>query len=185
MKYLLAISFKIFYFLLLAANKEVDWWERVKYYCKGVSAFVAGSFIIGAITDWYADEKLFTAGLTFIVFANAAFGGFVHWKKLGDFDWEDLLKKTITMIVVVWLSYVVFEIIISAARPEVVASGFRSALQVATLAYPGAKILKNIHIYSNGEHPPQWIMKKLYNFEKNGDLKAFLETNDKDDETNA
>ena len=81
------------------------------------------------------------------------------------------------MIVVVWLSYIVFEIIISAARPEVVASGFRSALQVATLAYPGAKILKNVHIYSNGEHPPQWIMKKLYNFEKNGDLKAFLETN--------
>lgn len=52
---------------------------------------------------------------------------------------------------------------------------FRVVLQMTTLIYPLSKILKNIFIISKGEHPPEWIMKRIYNFQENGDLSAFLE----------
>ena len=36
------------------------------------------------------------------------------------------------------------------------------------------KPLKNIFILSEGEHPPKWLMQRIYNFQNNGDLKEFM-----------
>lgn len=47
-------------------------------------------------------------------------------------------------------------------------------LQVATAIYPASKCLKNCYVLSNGKFPPEWLMNKVYNFEKTGNLKDFV-----------
>jgi hypothetical protein len=92
------------------------------------------------------------------------------------FDWEKLLYKTVKMLLIISGVYFVLQGIISPVGENIVTVGFKATFQVATLLYPGAKILKNLFILSKGEHPPKWIMQKVYNFQANGDLKAFLTT---------
>lgn len=139
------------------------------------------SFIIASLTNWYIEYQGFTILVVSFVFINASIGGVMHWKKLGDFSWEQLLLKTSIMILVIALTYFVLEGIISTAGGGNIVNAFRASCQVATLLYPGMKIIKSMFILSNGEHPPQWLMERLYNFKKNGDLKQFLTRNENDD----
>ena len=63
---------------------------------------------------------------------------------------------------------------------------FRVTIQIITLLYPTSKVLKNVYIITDGKYPPEFLMNKLYNFEKNGDLNGFFKTkgNEKDNSTN-
>lgn len=80
------------------------------------------------------------------------------------------------MISVLLITYVGLEMILIVARKNMVTDAFRVALQVATLMYPLSKVFKNVYILTNGEYPPEWLMKKIYNFNKKGDLKDFFGT---------
>jgi hypothetical protein len=140
------------------------------------------AFIFGLLNAWYMGNTEFTYAVLIIVFINMVFGGYMHFIK-GRFKWETFLKKTMVMVLVIGVSYAVLEMIVSFAGSGAVIQGFRAAIQVATLLYPGAKILKHVFVLSKGEHPPKWIMKKLYNFQENGDLNQFLNTDKKDDES--
>lgn len=94
--------------------------------------------------------------------------------KKKTFSWLVLIVKTGAMILVTFVTYMILELILIVAGSNILTEGFRAALQVATLLYPASKILKNIFILSNGEYPPEWVMKKLHDFQKNGDLSEFL-----------
>jgi hypothetical protein len=61
-----------------------------------------------------------------------------------------------------------------------VGESFKILIQVVTLLYPVSKVLKNIYILSNKQFPPAFIMDKIYNFEKNGDLKDLFDTDKKE-----
>ena len=52
---------------------------------------------------------------------------------------------------------------------------FKRVVQLTTLLYPVSKILKNAFILTNGKYPPQFIMKALYNYEREGKLKDFFD----------
>lgn len=142
------------------------------------------AFIIGSLTNWYIDNQGFTILVVAFTGINSLIGGWMHWKKLRDFDWEQLLLKTSIMILVIALTYFVLEGIITTAGDGMVVNGFRASVQVATLLYPGMKIIKCMFILSNGDHPPQWLMEKLYNFNKNGDLRQFLERSENNENIN-
>jgi hypothetical protein len=53
---------------------------------------------------------------------------------------------------------------------------FRILIQTTTLLYPTSKVLKNVFIITKGKYPPKFLMDRLYNFEKNGDLNDFFKT---------
>jgi len=108
-------------------------------------------------------------------------GGFMHHRK-SSFHWQELLEKTMIMIVVVMISYLIMAIMFEVAGHNIIVDTFETTVQVATLLYPGSKILKNIFILSEGQHPPEWVMKKIYNFQKNGDLAEFLMSKEEKEE---
>jgi hypothetical protein len=166
----------------------------VKFYCnflilgyggfpvpERIASFIKTAFILGPIAFgfeileiWFETNQSFTAATLFMILLNMVFGGIMHFKK-GDFDWQILIIKTVLMTVVVLVTYFVLEVIISFAGSGLIINGFRAALQVATLLYPGAKVIKHVFILSDGEHPPKWIIHRIYNFKDNGDLQAFVE----------
>jgi hypothetical protein len=148
--------------------------ERIASYIK--TALLLGPLAFGfeILEIWFTTNQEFTAATLFMILLNMIFGGVMHFRK-GDFDWQILIIKTVLMTVVVLVTYFVLEVIISFAGSGLIINGFRAALQVATLLYPGAKVLKHIFILSEGEHPPKWIMYRVYNFKDNGDLQAFID----------
>lgn len=175
------IALKAFCAVAIIGDKNVDVPERIENFAKSAVLLGSAGFISNIFTDWYVTNQKFTWAVMVVILANAVFGGWMHFKK-GKFDWEDLLIKTIRMLLVVWLTYLTLELIISFAGTGTIINGVRAALQVSTLLYPGTKILKNAFILSKGEYPPEWVMKRIYNFNSNGDLKEFLKPEKKESE---
>ena len=52
---------------------------------------------------------------------------------------------------------------------------FKMSVQLMTLFYPVSKIVKNVFVLTKGKYPPQFVMKALYNYEKEGKLKDFFD----------
>lgn len=181
MNYLRSLLIKV----LQAGDSGASLTEKAEYFGKAGAPIGVLTFIFGTMSSWYMDNQGFTIAVAFFVGLNALVGGFMHWIKLLDFDWGELLLKTSRMILVIGLTYFVLEAMITIAGEGMIINGFRASVQVATLLYPGMKLIKASFILSNGEHPPKWLMEKLYNFNKNGDLRQFLsaahEGNNEDD----
>ena len=74
------------------------------------------------------------------------------------------------MLMVVIVTYVLLSIVGKFAGDNMISEGFQILLQVTTLFYPASKGLKSVFVLSNGEYPPKWMMKRVYNFEEEGDL---------------
>ena len=66
---------------------------------------------------------------------------------------------------------------------SIVTDYFGALIQITTLLYPISKILKNIYFLSGEKHPPKFIMDRLYNFEKNGNLKKLFDEESNSDST--
>ena len=172
------ITLKVYCNLILLGYRELTWPERIESFFKSFILFAPVAFIIGAIRNWYIDNEHFFYGVIVLVIINMVFGGIMHWNKK-KFCIKTFLNKTSEMILSLTLIYVGLEMIIFHGGDNPVTSGFRSALQMTSLLYPFSKIAKNVYIISKGKYPPEWIMKKLYDFEKNGDLQEFFKKPEK------
>jgi len=172
--------FKIYCNLLIFSDGSGDPLQRIESLGRVMMYFAPFAFFIGIMDMWYQDNKAFTLSATGFVFANAIIGAIAHFVRK-DFNWEIFLIKTMKMVLIIAGVYFVLELVISPIGDNRITDGFRSAIQVSTLLWPGGKILKNFFIWSGGEHPPKWVMEKVYNFQKNGDLNAFLNKSDRDE----
>jgi hypothetical protein len=172
--------FKIYCNLLISSESDGDPMHRLESLGRVLMYISPIAFIIGVLDLWYQDNEAFTLSAVGFIFANAIIGLIAHFVRK-DFNWETFLTKTMKMVLIISGVYFVLELIISPIGDNSITDGFRSTIQVSTLLWPGGKILKNFFIWSGGEHPPKWVMQKLYNFQKNGDLNAFLNKSDKDE----
>lgn len=80
------------------------------------------------------------------------------------------------MLMVVIVVYILLSIVGKFAGDSIVSECFQILVQVMTLFYPASKALKSIFVLSDEDYPPKWIMKKVYNFEEDGDLGDLFKT---------
>ena len=160
---------------MLIGYREISWVDRIENFFKSFILFGPVAFLIGAVENWYIENEHFFYAVIVLLIVNMWLGGRMHWKKK-QFDTKIFLNKTSEMIISLSLIYLGLEMIISLGGENSVTSGFRLILQITSLIYPFSKIAKNIYILTKGKYPPEWLMKKLYDFEKTGDLNAFMKT---------
>lgn len=167
--------YHIYFSMALITEPEVSFWERIKAFFLWIFALGPFVFISDTVTEWYlTNEGFFYSAICFITI-NMIFGASAH-KRAHTFNWPTFLKRTRKMIWVLVLTYFTLEVLISTAGNNIVVENFRIILQITTLLYPGGKILKNVFILSRGQHPPKWIMERVFDFQKTGDLnKLFSE----------
>lgn len=171
----LKIAFlKIYFYLALSTDTNTSIWDRIVTFFLWILTLGPVIFVLDRLHKWITTYQGFTIGVVLFILLNLILGGIVHHKR-GDFDWLELLKKTNKMVIVLLVSYLTLEVLISIVGENFVVDGFRIAIQVSTLLYPGSKILKNIFILSEGEHPPKWVMQKIYRFQENGDLQELFD----------
>ena len=180
MQTLKILFYKAYFTVALVYDENLSLIERLSYFFKTFLALSPIVFLMEHINLWFNTNQGFVIGMVALIFVNMFFCGMVHNRRQ-EFSWKTLLKKTNEMMFIVIISYLTLEIIMSVAGGNEIVTFFRITIQITTLLYPGSKILKNIFIFSKGEYPPEWLMKKVYNFQESGDLNEFLKSKNNND----
>jgi len=165
----------VYYNFVLLSDEGVQQSERMISFLKLIIGFAPIVWALDLMGLWFNDNKEFIIGFVVIVIINAWYGIKKH-KKLGTLDYKEFLIRTMEMISYAILTYIVLYIMNRIAGENLITESFGNVIQVSTLFYPASKFFKSLFVVSDGNHPPQWVMEKMYNFEKNGDLKKFLNT---------
>ena len=161
--------------LLLLTDDTPTYTDKLLYYLYTLTAFAPIVFILDQISTWFSVNRKFVTLVVLVLFINLIVGLWYHIK-LQTFSWEEFIVKNCVMIAILLLAYMLLESLVLVVGTNMVAEGFRVAIQVSTLLYPTSKALKNLYILSNKEFPPAFIMDKLYKFEQNGDLAELYKT---------
>jgi hypothetical protein len=160
------------YFLLMADNRP-SVGEKLFYWLNVIVAAGPVAYGLNELTLWFGNNQQFVRFVTIALLLNLVVGGIYH-KKAGSFSWELFLKRNSVMILVIIVVYTLLEQLRLTAGENWAGETFRIVIQMATLLYPTSKVLKNMYILSDRQHPPAFIMDRLYNFEKNGNLGEFF-----------
>lgn len=171
---------KYFARLVLISEPLVKISDRVDYFKAILVRLAPVAFVLETIQWWFSDNKQFGQFMCIALFINMVIGIWFHVSNK-SFTWEDFFLKNGRMTAIVIVVYVMLEMLRYTAGDNIAGELFKITIQLTTLLWPTSKVFKNVYILSGGEFPPEFIMNKLYNFEKNGDLKAFFESNKKED----
>jgi len=158
--------------MLLWAEKPTSA-EKFQYYYKLVLSLGVVAWALDSVGFWFEENKLFFRGLLIAIALNMYYGYKLH-KKTGDFRTKIFWKKNCEMWLILVSVYPLLEVLYMMAGENYIAETFKLLVQVSTILYPGGKALKNAYIYSNKEYPPGFIMERIYDFEKSGDVKKLF-----------
>lgn len=161
--------------IILLSDDTPSYTDKLLYYLKTLFALSPIVFLLEQITTWFSINRKFATLVLLVLFINLVVGLWYHLK-LNTFSWEEFIVKNCIMIAILLLAYMLLESLVLVVGTNMVAEGFRVAIQVSTLLYPTSKALKNLYILSNKEFPPAFIMEKLYKFEQTGDLAELYKT---------
>ncbi|RKS00405.1 hypothetical protein [Flavobacterium sp. 102] len=156
-------------------NKKPFLIEKLIAFGKLIVTFGPIAFVLDTINIWFLNNHEFVSGFIVAVIFNAVFGLAKH-NKLKTHSWGEFMKETSLMLTCVIAIYILLSVLNNFAGDSVVSEVFQIMIQVSTLFYPISKCIKSIHILSNGEYPSEFIMKKFYNFKKDGDVQEFFKT---------
>lgn len=160
--------------LILASDQSLDIMERIRFYIIACAQFAPIAFFLNLMKWWFYENQQFANFMLLVLFINMIVGVVFHIKN-GTFKFKVFLLQNALMIFVCACVYTSLETIRYTAGENIVGDLFRATIQIMTLGYPISKIAKNIFILTNGQFPAEWLMRKLYSFEKHGDLKKFFE----------
>jgi len=167
--------------LLVIADTRIDLSFKIISAGKLLMVFAPLAFILKTVKLWFISNEAFVSGFLVIVALNAVFGIWRHLK-MNKFSWIKFFWGTTMMLIAVIGVYAVLSIVAGIVGDNYIGNGFEVSLQTMTLMYPGAKIIKSIHIIYDGKYPPEWLMKKVYNYQKNGDLSDFFKQKNNENE---
>lgn len=160
--------------LLFTTKIKVSEKERMSYFFESFFKLAPIAFIVNSAFNWHNEHETFLYGLYVILFINAVFGVLTH-RKLKTSDIGEFAFSTLITIVVVFGVYFSLDQMNNSIPDGFLSVGFSSSVQILTLLFPIAKIMRNGFILTNGKFPPEFLIEKLYNYERDGNIKSFLE----------
>lgn len=170
---MIKLFLKIFTDIVLIADSKSSFSEKAVYCFKVLIAFAPVAYFLDCINAWFLTNKDFAAGVLVCFFISMGMGVWRHLK-FGTFDFEEFFKGNSMMLAVLIVVYVLLEIVRATIGENFGGDIFKITIQVVTLLWPVSTALKNTCFITNGKYPPEFIMNKLYNFEKSGDLKELF-----------
>jgi hypothetical protein len=154
--------------LLLTANKPSAM-EKLQYLCKLIITFAPVALALDAFEIWYQSNFQFFSFILCALSINMGVGIRYHIK-MKTFSWKLFFTRNSEMFLVVIIVYALLEMLRNTAGNNLIGESFKVVIQLTTLLYPISKALKNIYILTQKKYPPAFIMERIYNFEKNGNV---------------
>ena len=160
--------------LLFYFDAEILLRVRVYYFLIAFFKSIPLLMLYSYFSMWKDKNEFFYAGICTALLLNALVGGVYHFKT-GTFDIKEFLVKNTEMVFIIVAVYISLSLLNIPLDESEMGKIFKSVVQLTTLLYPVSKILKNAFILTNGKFPPQFVMKALYNYEREGKLKDFFD----------
>ena len=160
--------------LLFYFDEKIHLRDRVYYFFIAFFKSIPLLMLYSYFSIWKDKNEFFYAGICTALLINALVGGVYHFKT-GTFDIKEFLVKNTEMVFIIVAVYISLSLLNIPLDESEMGKIFKSVVQLTTLLYPVSKILKNAFILTNGKFPPQFIMKALYNYEREGKLKDFFD----------
>jgi hypothetical protein len=170
---------KIFCELILVSYNKINIYDRLSYFFTLIATFGPIAFLLKKVDVWFVTNQDFSVGVFICFLINMAVGVAYHLK-LKTFSYMEFITKNSLMLLALIVVYTLLEIVRSVLGNNFGSEAFRIVIQVSTLLWPISKACKNIYVLTNKQHPPKFIMEKLYNFEKTGNLSELFEQNKND-----
>lgn len=171
---------RIFCQIILIADDKPSVIEKITYFFSVVVTFTPIAYLLDGLNLWFRTNAQFSSFVPICLLINMAVGVRYHMK-MQTFSWKEFFKRNSEMWLVIVVVYGLLEMMRLTAGNNYIGEGFKIMIQVMTLLYPVSKALKNIYILTHKKYPPSFIMEKLYNWEKNGNVKELF-NNDKKEE---
>jgi hypothetical protein len=166
---------KMYVWIILLSEKQVSIWDKIIYALKLLVTLGPVIAVLEALRIWFQDNQTFIGGVLVALLLNMGIGMWYH-KRAHTFSWSAFFKGNIKMFCGVMLVYILLELLRSAAGNTIISDAFKIIVQTTTMLWPVSKSLKNIYIIYEKKFPPAFIMERLYNFEKTGNLKQLFDS---------
>nr|DAI50214.1 MAG TPA: hypothetical protein [Caudoviricetes sp.] len=160
--------------LLFYFDERIHIRDRVYYFFIAFFKSIPLLVLYSYFSIWREKNELFFSGICFILFLNMVIGAIYH-AKAGSFDIKYFLYGNISVMLVIAVVYISLSVLSIPLNESEMGKMFQSVVQFMTLMYPVSKIVKNIFILTKGKYPPKFVMKALYNYEREGKLKDFFD----------
>ena len=163
--------------LVFSTETKISIGDRLRYLLDWMIHLFPFAIILKLGGIWFDNNQTFVGVFFWALLGNMIVGIIRHlWTK--SFSWLQFFGKNALIVFCLVIMYVSLELLLIIVGNFPAVEYFETTLQATTLMYPISKILKNIHILSNRRIPPKWIMDRIYNFEKTGELdKIFRKKN--------
>lgn len=155
--------------MLITDTDSVNWYDRVRYVWNTFITFTPIAIALDLFNWWFTENQQFGTFMCASLLINMAVGTVMHLMNK-SFCFRLFIFKNLEMCFVVVIVYVMLEMLRYTAGDNLAGEFFRVSIQIMTLLYPTSKVMKNVYILTKGKYPPEFLMRRLYNFEKNGDL---------------
>jgi hypothetical protein len=164
---------KFFCGLILIADNQPTFIEKIKYFITIICAFAPIAYCLEGMSFWFLNNRQFATFVLLAILINVFVGAVFHFRNK-TFSQEQFLVKNGIMISVLIISYFLLEMLHITIGDNVFSESFKTLIQISTLLYPISKTFKNLYILSNKQFPPAWVMERLYNFEKTGNIDTIV-----------
>ncbi len=168
----------LFFKLILATDKAPTLFSKFRYWLEVTPIFSGLIFGLDGVNAWFTSNRQFVWFLAFTMIIHLWYGGYYH-RKIGKFDWGEMYAKASKMMIAIMVVYILLDMMRVTIGENSTGEVFKIVIQSMALLWPVSKTLKQVYILNNKEFPPEFIMKRLYNFEKTGDLAEFINNNQK------
>ncbi|EGD33355.1 hypothetical protein [Capnocytophaga sp. oral taxon 338] len=160
--------------LLFYFDDRIHLRDRIYYFFLAFFKSIPLLMLYSYFSMWKDKNEFFYAGICTALLINALVGGVYHFKA-GTFSIKKFLVKNTEMVFIIVAVYISLSLLSIPLDESEMGKIFKIVVQLTTLLYPVSKTLKNAFILTNGKYPPQFIMKALYNYEREGKLKDFFD----------
>lgn len=136
--------------------------------------------LFGIVDRLILSEHDFMIALLIAMVFDTLMGLYKHWKT-SSIDIKKFVIKTFDKLILVIVGMTLFNLLsYPIKKHEDIMNYYNMMAQLTLLSYPVFNAFKNMYIASKKKFPPEFIMKKLVNFNETGDVKNFY-TNEKAD----
>lgn len=167
--------------IILLVDSRPTFTDKLSYFFQVIGTFAPIAYLLDGLNFWFKTNQQFSSFVLICLVVNMIVGAVYHHRK-GTFDWVEMFKKNVLMWVVLIVVYAMLEMLRLTAGQNFIGESFKILIQVTTLLYPISKAMKNVYILSNKQFPPAFIMDKIYNFEKKGDINDFFNIEKKEED---
>ena len=160
--------------ILFSDDKHLGLKQKSMFVVEAISKISFFLWIYSYFQLWYDNNKVFSTSLGAVLLVNMFVGMALHYK-LGSFSWIELFTKTVKMLFIIFAVYIALKALNNILIDSIVGGLFKNTVEIITIFYPTSKVLENTFVLTNGKYPPEFLIKALYNYRKDGKLKDFFD----------